>query len=124
MLSLHAFLATPAQSVAATVWEGSSASPPPRSKVSARAEARSKANVAQSVELLPARVGHTGAARESSVVRNQGSSYSAHMELKLQPETVTPNPSFKRTRSGGAGLAFISFWAKPALPPRAAQFKR
>ena len=85
---------------------------------------RSKANVAQSVELLPARVGHTGAARESSVVRNQGSSYSAHLEQKLQLETVMPNPSFKRTRSGSAGWAFISFWAKPALPPRAAQLKR
>ena len=38
--------------------------------------------------------------------------------------TVTPNPSIERTRSGSAGLAFISFWAKPALPPRAAHVKR
>ena len=33
-------------------------------------------------------------------------------------------PSFKRTRSGKPTLAFISFWAKPVLPPRAAQLKR
>ena len=37
---------------------------------------------------------------------------------------MTPNPSIERTRSGSAGLAFISFWAKPALPPRAAHVKR
>ena len=36
----------------------------------------------------------------------------------------TPNPSIERTRSGSAGLAFISFWAKPAPPPRAAHVKR
>ena len=35
-----------------------------------------------------------------------------------------PNPSIERTRSGGEGLAFISFWAKPAPPPRAAHVKR
>ena len=38
--------------------------------------------------------------------------------------TETPNPSIERTRSGSAGLAFISFWAKPAPPPRAAHVKR
>ena len=37
---------------------------------------------------------------------------------------VTPNPSIERTRSGVAGLALISFWAKPAPPPRAAHVKR
>ena len=31
-----------------------------------------------------------------------------------------PNPSLKRTRSGRPALAFISFWAKPAPPARAA----
>ena len=36
----------------------------------------------------------------------------------------TPNPSIERTRSGSAGLALISFWAKPAPPPRAAHVKR
>ncbi len=37
---------------------------------------------------------------------------------------MRPNPSIERTRSGSAGLAFISFWAKPAPPPRAAHVKR
>ena len=32
--------------------------------------------------------------------------------------------SIERTRFGGAGLAFISFWAKPAPPPQAAHVKR
>ena len=32
--------------------------------------------------------------------------------------------SIERTRSGSAGLAFISFWAKPAPSPRAAHVKR
>ena len=34
------------------------------------------------------------------------------------------NPSIERTRSGRPHLAFISFWAKCVLPPRAAQRKR
>ena len=33
---------------------------------------------------------------------------------------VTPNPSFKRTRSGKPVLAFISFSAKAVSPARAA----
>jgi hypothetical protein len=37
---------------------------------------------------------------------------------------MRPNPSFERTRSGRPALAFISFWAKAGLPPRAAQLKR
>ena len=37
---------------------------------------------------------------------------------------VTPNLSIERTRSGSAGLALTSFWAKPALPPQAAHVKR
>ena len=36
----------------------------------------------------------------------------------------TPNPFIELTRSGSAGLAFISFWAKPAPPTRAAHVKR
>ena len=40
------------------------------------------------------------------------------------PPHPTPNPSIERTRSGSTGLAFISFWAKPAPPPRAAHVKR
>ena len=41
-----------------------------------------------------------------------------------QRHTTPSNPSIERTRSGSAGLDFISFWAKPALPPRAAHVKR
>ena len=37
---------------------------------------------------------------------------------------LRPNPSIERTRSGSADLALISFWAKPAPPPRAAHVKR
>ncbi len=35
-----------------------------------------------------------------------------------------PNPSIERTRNGMAHLAFISFWAKRAMPLRAAHVKR
>ena len=37
---------------------------------------------------------------------------------------ASSNPSIERTRSGSAGLAFMSFWANPAPPPRAAHVKR
>ena len=40
------------------------------------------------------------------------------------PRPHRPNPSFELTRSGRPALAFISFWAKASLPPRAAQLKR
>ena len=53
-----------------------------------------------------------------------GSSYSPPMQAKEAFQTETPNPSIERTRSGSAGLAFISFWAKPAPPPRPAHVKR
>ena len=39
-------------------------------------------------------------------------------------EHQTPNTSFERTHSGSPRLAFISFSAKPVLPPRASQLKR
>jgi hypothetical protein len=35
-----------------------------------------------------------------------------------------PNHSVKRTRNGMPSLAFISFWAKAAMPLRAAYLKR
>ena len=44
--------------------------------------------------------------------------------MKPVASQQTPNSSIERTRSGSAGLAFISFWAKPAPPPRAAPVKR
>ena len=37
---------------------------------------------------------------------------------------MTPNPSIERTSTGRAHLAFISFWAKRALPVPAAHVKR
>ena len=49
---------------------------------------------------------------------------SAPKEVAQRTAAVTPNPSIERTRSGSAGLAFISFWAKPVLPPRAAHVNR
>ena len=40
------------------------------------------------------------------------------------PARLQSNPAFERTRYGKPGLASISFWLKPGLPPRAAQRKR
>ena len=48
----------------------------------------------------------------------------SHSSRFQRCHAVTPNPFIERTRSGSAGLASISFWAKPALPPRAAHVKR
>ena len=39
-------------------------------------------------------------------------------------QRVTPNPSIERTSTARPRLALISFWAKPAPPPRAAHVKR
>ena len=47
-----------------------------------------------------------------------------HQMPQVAYRILTPNPSIERTRSGGAGLAFISFWAKPAPPALAAHVKR
>ena len=121
---------------------------------SAPAQARSKANVSQSVGPL-LRMGNAAATREASVdghlssgsertsrspsasrkpglsrsrkafvAWHLGNSYSLAMQAKEAFHTETPNPSLERTRSGSTGLAFISFWAKPAPPPRAAHVKR
>ena len=62
--------------------------------------------------------------RKSFVVWHPDSSYSLAMQTKEAFHTETPNPSIERTRSGSAGLALFSFWAKPAPPPRAAHVKR
>ena len=122
--------------------------------VSARAEARARANVSQSVGPL-LRIGSTSAPREASVVAvlssgsertsgspsasrkpglsrsrrafvawHLGNSYSLAMQAKEAFHSETPNPSFERTRHGRSLQAFISFWAKPAPPPRAAHVKR
>ena len=92
-------------------------------KASARAEARARTNVGQSVGPQPYRVGATVAARKTSVAFPPGLRLKFGMQL-FCPSNATPNPSIERTRSGGAGLAFISFLAKPAPPPRAAHVKR
>ena len=122
--------------------------------VSARAEARASANVSQSVGPLlrigstsaPRETsvvwhlssgsertsGSPSALRKPGLSRSRGAfvawlpstGYSLAMQAKEALHTVTPNPSIERTRSGSAGLAFISFWAKPAPPPRAAHVKR
>ena len=92
-------------------------------KSSARAKVRTRTNVAQSMGPQPSRVGITVTMRKASVALPRG----LRLELGVQPFpalTATPNPSIERTRSGIAGLAFISFWAKPAPPPRAAHVKR
>ena len=121
---------------------------------SAPAQARSKANVGQSVGPLlrisstsvprmASVAGHlsSGSERTSSspsaspksslsrshkafVAWHLGNGYSLAMQAKEAIHAETPNPSIERTRSGSAGLAFISFWAKPAPPPRAAHVKR
>ena len=122
--------------------------------VSARAEARARANVSQSVGPL-LRIGSTSAPRETSAVWHVSSgsegtsdspsasrkpglsrsrrafvawlpsnSYSLATQAKEALLTETPNPSVERTRNGGPRLALISFWAKPAPPPRAAHVKR
>ena len=92
-------------------------------KASARAEARARTNVSQSVGPQPYRVGAAVAFREASVAFPPGLRLKLGMQL-FCPSNPTPNPSIERTRSGSAGLAFISFWAKPAPPPRAAHVKR
>ena len=92
-------------------------------KSSARANARARTNVAQSMGPQPSRIIITVTTRKASVALPRG----LQLELGMQPFlalTATPNPSIERTRSGSAGLAFISFWAKPAPPPRAAHVKR
>ena len=92
-------------------------------KSSARAKARAGTNVAQSMGPQPSRIGIPFTTRKASVALPRG----LPLELGMQPFpalTATPTPSIERTRSGSAGLAFISFWAKPAPPPRAAHVKR
>ena len=92
-------------------------------KTSARAEARARTNVGQSVGPQPYRVGAAVASCKASVAFSPGLRLQFGMQL-FCPSSATPNPSIERTRSGSAGLALISFWAKPAPPPRAAHVKR
>ena len=77
---------------------------------------------------LPKRflVGHTVCRGEDNFARQaQPPSFLAAIgQVRALAEEPMPNPSIERTRSGSAGLAFISFWANPAPPPRAAHVKR
>ena len=120
------------------------------SKVSARAEARARTNVSQSVGPL-LRVGSASVIREASVVgllssgcepsvppihpcsglqregqvgRALAKRYSASMPAKNRASHETPNPSVERTRTGRPLQALISFWALCVLPVRAAHLKR
>jgi len=45
-------------------------------------------------------------------------------QSKVAAQRARPNPSIERTRNGMAHLAFISFWAKRAMPLRSAHVKR
>ena len=48
----------------------------------------------------------------------------SHAWRCVHAKGLRANPSFEPTRSGRPLQAFISFWAKPAPPPRAAHVKR
>ena len=58
------------------------------------------------------------------VSRRPGYANASATSARAATPPAPPNPSIERTRSGSAGLALISFWAKPAPPPRAAHVKR
>ncbi len=46
------------------------------------------------------------------------------IQSKVAAHQARPNPSIERTRNGMAHLAFISFWAKRAMPLQSAHVKR
>ena len=58
------------------------------------------------------------------VSRRPGSANASASSARAATPPAPPNPSVKRTRSGKPALAFISFWPKAVLPPRAAYLKR
>ena len=92
-------------------------------KSSARAKARARTNVAQSMGPQPSRVGITIATRKALVALPRG----LRLELGMQPFpalTATPNPTVNRTPHGRPGLDFISFSPKPALPRVAGYLER
>ena len=92
-------------------------------KSSARARARARTNVAQSVGLQPSRIGTSLTARKASVALPRG----LRLELGMQPFpalTATPNPAVNRTPHGRPCLGFISFSPKPVLPRVAGYLER
>ena len=68
---------------------------PKECKVSARAEARSRANVGQSVGPQPPRVGTVRGSRRSSVVVQGGQRLQCSMYQSLSSQGATPNPSIE-----------------------------
>ena len=89
----------------------------------ARAEARARTNVSQSVGPQPYRARMPIATRKSSVALPRGLRLESGMHISRAP-TATPNPSFERTHHGSPLQALISFWALRGLPRRASQLKR
>ena len=92
-------------------------------KSSARAKARARTNVAQSMGPQLSRIGTTIATRKASVALQR----ELPLELGMQPFpalTATPNPAVNRTPHGRPGLGFISFSPKPVLPRGAGYLER
>ena len=88
-------------------------SPPTQS---APALARRRVQMLVSQWALPLSEGRRGL--QAAVPR--GSGVGGVQAVPRSSTVVTPNPSFKRTRSGKPALAFISFSAKAVSPARAA----
>ena len=82
---------------------------------SAPALARRQGQMLVSHWALPLGEGRRGL--QAAVPR--GSGVGGIQSVPRLPTVVTPNPSFKRTRSGKPALAFISFSAKAVSPARA-----
>ena len=87
---------------------------PPTQSAPALAHRRGQMLVSQWA--LPLSEGQSGL--QAAVPR--GSAAGGVQAVPRLSTVVTPNPSFKRTRSGKPALAFISFSAKAVSPARAA----
>ena len=96
---------------------------PANNNHSARAEARARTNVGQSVGPQPTRRSTLAAARKASVALPRGLRLESGMQ-SLVPPTATPNPSVNRTPHGRPGLGLISFWPNPGLPRVAGYLER
>ena len=88
----------------------------------ARAEARARTNVSQSVGPQPLRARKSASARKNLVALPRGLRLELGMRSSSPPPT--PNPSFERTHHGSPLQALISFWALRGLPRCASQLKR
>ena len=92
-------------------------------KSSARAKARARTNVAQSMGPQPLRLSSFASTRKASVALPRGLRLKSGMP-PFPALTATPNHSIERTRSGRPLQAIISFLAFRSLPPLAAHVKR